>query len=53
MINREMNPDFLNSFLDYKKDKISKFIKDDKLSKLLLYMYLKEKDNGKLIRKLK
>ena len=32
---------------------INNIIKDDKLSKLLLYMYLKEKDNGRLIRKLK
>ena len=32
---------------------INNIIKDDKLSKLLLYMYLKEKDNGRLFRKLK
>ena len=31
---------------------INNIIKDDKLSKLLLYTYLKEKDNGRLIRKL-
>ena len=31
---------------------INNIVKDDKLSKLLLYMYLKEKDNGRLIRKL-
>ena len=31
---------------------INNIIKDDKLSKLLLYMYLKEKDNGRLFRKL-